>query len=144
LIEQTKSRSRQTNANALAESKKVSTVRKFLGYSHIPGRFAQTANRFTVETLSPYLNFHRPCHFPTEYSDDKGRLRKHYLDQEMTTPYEKLKELPKAADHLRTDVSFSNLDAIARECSDNETARRLNEARAKLFQLINKSQQHVA
>lgn len=36
LIEQTKSRSRQTNDNALAESKNASTVRKYLGYSHIP------------------------------------------------------------------------------------------------------------
>jgi transposase InsO family protein len=33
-IEQTKSRSRQTNDNALAESKTASTVRKYLGYSH--------------------------------------------------------------------------------------------------------------
>ncbi len=35
-IEQTKSRSRQTNDNALAESKNASTVRKYLGYSPIP------------------------------------------------------------------------------------------------------------
>jgi len=34
-IEQTKSRSRQTNDNALAESKNASTVRKYLGYSHL-------------------------------------------------------------------------------------------------------------
>lgn len=34
-IEQTKSRSRQTNDNALAESKNASPLRKHLGYSHI-------------------------------------------------------------------------------------------------------------
>jgi hypothetical protein len=34
-IEQTKSRSRQTNDNAPAESKNASTVRKYLGYSHL-------------------------------------------------------------------------------------------------------------
>lgn len=39
-IEQTKSRARKTNDNALVESKNGSTVRKHLGYSHIPGRFA--------------------------------------------------------------------------------------------------------
>ena len=55
LIEQTKSRSRQTNDNALAESKNASTVRKYLGYSHIPQHYASQVNRFTVEVLSPYL-----------------------------------------------------------------------------------------
>ena len=60
-IEQTKSRSRQTNDNALAESKNASTVRKYLGYSHIPQHFASQVNTFTVEVLSPYLNYHRPC-----------------------------------------------------------------------------------
>jgi hypothetical protein len=35
-------------------------------------------------------------------------------------------------------------DAIAAECSDNDTAQRLNEARARLFQSINKSQQRAA
>ena len=34
-IEQTKSRSRQTNDNAMAESKNVSPLRKHLDYSHI-------------------------------------------------------------------------------------------------------------
>jgi len=35
-IEQTKSRSRYSNDNALAESKNASVVRKHMGYSHIP------------------------------------------------------------------------------------------------------------
>jgi len=26
--------------------------------------------------LSPYVNYHRPCYFPTEAIDAKGRLRK--------------------------------------------------------------------
>lgn len=50
-IEQTKSRSRQTNDNALAESKNASTVRKYLGYSHIPQHLASQVNTFTVEVL---------------------------------------------------------------------------------------------
>ena len=76
-VEQTKSRSRQTNDNALAESKNASTVRKHWGYSHIPQHFAGQVNAFTTEVLSPYLNFHRPCHFPTEYTDKKGRIGNH-------------------------------------------------------------------
>ena len=143
-IEQTKSRSRQSNDNALAESKNASTVRKHLGYSHIPQYFAAQVNAFTAEVLSPYLNFHRPCHFPTDYTDKKGRIRKRYRYEDMKTPYEKLRSLPKAEGFLKPGMSLESLDAIAAECSDNEAAQRLNKARTKLFQLINKSQHRAA
>ena len=143
-IEQTKSRSRQSNDNALAESKNASTVRKHLGYSHIPQHLAGEVNAFTTGVLSPYLNFHRPCHFPTEFIDQKGKTRKHYRYADMMTPYEKLRSLPDAVGYLRPGVTFAQLDEVARECSDNEAARCLNEARAKLFQTINKSRQRAA
>ena len=144
LIEQTKSRSRQTNDNALAESKNASTVRKYLGYSHIPQRFASQVNAFTVEVLSPYLNFHRPCHFPTEYTDEKGRIRKRYRYRDMMTPFEKFRSLPEAESYLKKGTTLKKLDAIAAECSDNDAAQHLNEARAKLFHSINKTQQRAA
>lgn len=152
LIEQTycarsphpKSRSRQTNDNALAESKNASTVRKHLGYSHIPQHLAGAVNEFTAGVLSPYLNFHRPCHFPTEFTDPKGKIRKRYRYADMMTPYDKLKSLADAARYLKPGMTFKRLDKIASECSDNEAAKRLNEAKAKLFQLINKAQQRAA
>lgn len=143
-IEQTKSRSRQTNDNALAESKNASTVRKYLGYSHIPQHCASQVNAFTVQVLSPYLNFHRPCHFPTEYTDKKGRIRKRYRYQDMMTPYEKFRSLPGAESYLKQGTTLEKLDEIAAGCSDNDAAQRLNEARTKLFQSINKSQQRAA
>jgi transposase InsO family protein len=58
--EQTKSRSRHCNDNAQAESKNASIVRKHLGYSHIPQRFASLVNAFCHEHLNPYVNF-QPC-----------------------------------------------------------------------------------
>jgi transposase InsO family protein len=143
-IEQTKSRARKTNDNALVESKNGSTVRKVLGYSHIPGCFAKEVNDFTRDLLNDYLNFHRPCHFPSESINAKGRLRKHYRYQDMKTPYEKLKSLPDACEHLKPGMTFQALDEIAAQCSDNEAALRLNQARAELFQLINKSQNNAA
>ena len=143
-IEQTKSRSRQTNDNALAESKNASTVRKYLGYSHIPQHFASQVNTFTVEVLSPYLNFHRPCHFPSEYPDKKGKIRKRYCYQDMMTPYEKFRSLPEVEAYLKPGITLKKLDAFAAQCSDNDAAQLLNEARAELFQSINKSQQSAA
>jgi len=143
-VEFTKSRSRRTNDNALAESKNGSVVRKHLGYSHIPGRFAEQVNDFAQGVLSPYLNFHRPCFFPTEEIDAKGRLRKRYRYPSMTTPYEKLKSLPEAAQYLKPGVTFAKLDALAYAISDHEAARHLNEARTTLFRSINQAQQPAA
>ena len=133
----TKSRSRQSNDNALVESKNGSVVRKHLGYTPIPGRFATQVNAFTQSVLSPYLNFHRPCFFPTEAVDAKGRIRKRYRYEDMMTPYDKLKSLPNATQHLKPGVTFRQLDAIAFAISDNEAAQSLNEARVRLFRSIN-------
>jgi len=114
-------------------------VRKHLGYSHIPQHLAGTVNAFTAGVLSPYLNFHRPCHFPTGFANQKGKIRKRYRYANMMTPYDKLKSLPEASSHLKPGVTFERMDKIAHECSDNEAAKCLNPARAKRFQLINKS-----
>ena len=140
----TKSRPRHTNDNALVESKNGSVVRKHLGYAHIPGRFAQQVNHFTQQVLSPYLNFHRPCFFPTEEVDDKGRLRKRYRYDQMMTPYEKLKSLPDAEQYLKPGITFDQLDDLAHAISDNDAARHLNEARAKLFRYINNTHNPAA
>lgn len=58
----------------------------------------------------------------------------------MMTPYDKLKSLPEAARYLKPGISFQLLDASACAISDNEAARRLNQARADLFRAINKAQ----
>jgi len=138
-IEFTRSRSRQTNDNALVESKNGSVVRKQFGYAHIPAAYAAQVNQFAVEILSPYLNFHRPCFFPETITDDKGRERKRYPYQSLTTPYEKLKSLPNAEAYLKPGISFAQLDAIAFAESDNAAARRLQRARAALLSSINPS-----
>ena len=59
------------------------------------------------------------------------------------TPYDKLKSMPEAGSYLKPGVTFEQMDKIAHECSDNEAAKHLNSARAKLFQLINKSRQRA-
>ena len=132
----TKSRPRRSNDNALVESKNGSVIRKHLGYGHIPGRYAERVNAFTQQVLSPYLNFHRPCLFPVEAVDAKGRVRKRYPQANVMTPYEKLKSLPDAAACLKPGTSFDVLDAVAAEMSDNDAARALNQARDRLFASI--------
>ena len=136
LIEFTKSRPRHSNDNALAESKNGAVVRKHLGYAHIPQQFATKVNAFCADFLNPYVNFHRPCFFPETITDAKGKERKRYRYEEMKTPYEKLKSIPKASQYLKDGVTFKQLDAIASMMSDNDAALALNNARRKLFQAI--------
>jgi transposase InsO family protein len=140
----TKSRARHSNDNALVESKNGSVIRKHLGYAHIPGYFASQVNEFTQNVLSPYLNFHRPCFFPTEEVDAKGKIRKRYRYETMMTPYDKLRSLPTAAQYLRPGVTFAQLDPIALAMTDNEAAQQLIDARARLFQSIHKTSQPAA
>jgi hypothetical protein len=111
-------------------------VRKHLGYSHIPQRFATLVNAFCRDYLNPYINFHRPCLFAETITDAKGRQRKRYPYRLMMTPYEKLKSLPTAKQYLKSGVTFEKLDAQAAAISDNDAAQRLNEARAILFKTI--------
>ena len=132
----TKSRPRRSNDNALVETKNGSVIRKHLGHGHIPNRYAERVDAFTQHVLSPYLNFHRPCLFPVEEVDAKGRVRKRYPHANVMTPYEKLKSLPDAAACLKPGTSFDELDAIATGISDNAAARALNQARDRLFASI--------
>jgi transposase InsO family protein len=134
--EQTKSRSRHSNDNAQAESKNGAIVRKHLGYSHIPQRFAASVNDFCHDHINPYINFHRPCLFAETITDAKGRQRKRYPYRLMMTPYEKLKSLPMAEQYLKPGITFRQLDAQAAAISDNEAAQRLNDARGILFKTI--------
>ena len=135
-IELTKSRPRQCNDNALAESKNAAVVRKILGYCHIPQKFAPQVNRFNQDYLVPYVNYHRPCFFPETFTDAKGKQRKRYRYERMMTPYDKLKSLPNADQFLKPGLSFQSLDDIAYAISDNEAAQRLQQARHQLFESI--------
>jgi transposase InsO family protein len=136
LIEFTKSRSRRTNDNALAESKNGAVVRKQFGHAHIPQKYAPLINTFNRDHLNPYLNFHRPCFFPEVVLDAQGKQRKRYPYKAMLTPYDKLKSLPQAAQYLKPTVTFTTLDALALRISDNEAASLLQQARKTLFNTI--------
>ncbi len=143
LIEFTKSRSRHSNDNALAECKNGAIVRKTLGYMHIPQQWATQVNDFNKMHLNPYINFHRPCFFPEIKIDAKGKQRKTYPYKSMMTPYEKFKSLPDAESYLKPGLTFLELDRIAKQVTDNEAARQLQEAKSQLFQVIQGQEKRV-
>lgn len=140
-IEFTKSRSRHSNDNALAESKNAAVVRKLYGHAHIPKHWAGKINALNQQEVYRYLNFHRPCYFPVVETDEKGKQRKRYPYEAMMTPYEKLTTLEDWQGYLKSDITVKQLEAFANEITDNEAAEQLEKARHALFKTINEQEQ---
>ena len=133
-IEQTKSRSRQSNDNALAESKNGSVVRKHMGYAHIPQQYAKPINAFYQETFNPWLNLHRPCMFATETISPKGKIIKRYKHEEVKTPLECLAQLcGKGLATLKQNTTLEALQAQAASKTDLAAAQEMQRAKSELF-----------
>jgi transposase InsO family protein len=129
----TKSRPRRSNDNGLVESKNGSVIRKLYGYSHIPQYHADSFSELNSGPVYRYINFHRPCYFPSTTTDKKGKRKIVYPYEGMMTPYEKLRSLSCANQYLKSGITFKKLDAFANDMTDNEAAEQLNSARDKLF-----------
>ena len=140
LVEQTKSRSRHSNDNALAESKNASVVRKHMGYSHIPQKYAKPINAFYREVFNPWLNLHRPCMFASDTINAKGKVTKRYRHQDVKTPLEALKQLcDKGRVRLKAGVTVQALQVLADAQTDLAAAQKMQRAKADLFQMFNAS-----
>lgn len=145
-IEQTKSRARQSNDNALAESKNASVVRKHMGYSHIPQKYAAPINTFYQEVFNPWLNLHRPCLYATQIVNEKGKVKKVYKNKDAKTPLECLVLLDtQGLVKFKAGTTLEGLLAQAKETTDLQAAQEMQKAKGELFELFNKpkrKQQH--
>lgn len=135
-VDQTKSRSRRTNDNALVEGKNGAIVRKYLGYTHIPKGNAKKINAFYQEYLNPYLNYHRYCGFATNYVDEKGKIKKKY--ETYMTPIQKFLSLPVCEKYLKDYITKEMLIAEAQRMTHFESAQKVFVERQKLFKEINR------
>jgi transposase InsO family protein len=134
LIEQTKSRPRQSGDNGLVETKNGAIIRKHIGYGYIDAKHADKLNSFYREHLNPYLNYHRPCAQAEVKIDEKGRKRVRY--KRYQTPLETLSLLEKPAQYLRNGLSMNALNRVAAALSDTDAARRMQQAKNKLFEKL--------
>jgi len=134
LIEQTKSRPRQSGDNGLVETKNGAVIRKHIGYGYIDAGHADRINDFYREYLNPYLNYHRPCTQADVEIDERGRKRVRY--KRYQTPLETLLALEKPAQYLRQGLSINALKRIAAALSDTDAARRMQQAKSKLFEQL--------
>jgi len=131
---QTKSRSRKTNDNALVEGKNGAVIRKHMGFHHIPKKHAETINEYYEIYFNPYLNFHRFSAYPTDYVNDKGKIKKKY--ENYLTPCQKLLSLPNVGQYLKPEVTKQSLEQEQMRMSHFDSAKRLQEEKSKLFKNI--------
>lgn len=136
LAQQTKSRSRHTNDNALVEGKNGALIRKYAGYAHIPQKHAERINKFYTEYLNPYINFHRYCGFATEYINDKGKIKKKY--ETYMTPIQKLLSLTDCNVYLKEGISIESLKSEERRMTHFESAKEVFKERQNMFREINR------
>ena len=96
---------------------------------------AEDIHAFYGIHFNPYLNFHRPCGQPERITDPRGKEK--FIYKRYATPWETLRTLeqalPPGQSYLKPAVSVPELDRIAQAHSDTEAARRMQEAKRKLF-----------
>src|SRR5271157_5380945 len=139
LIEQTKSRPRQSNDNGLVETKNGAVIRKHLGYGSIDASHAEHLQQFYHAHFNPYLNYHRPCAQAEVEIDEKGRQQRVY--RRYQTPLETLLALPRPAQYLREGLTVTVLQRIAAAVSDTEAAQRMQQAKRKLLEQLRPSRE---
>lgn len=136
LIEQTKSRSRRTNDNALVEGKNGSVVRRHFGYAHIPRRYASFINEWNRMYLNPYLFLHRQCAFADEVVDERGKIKKVY--KTYLTPCEKLLSIEHAEQYLKPGITKESLRVRMMEQTHLAAAQEMQKAKQQLFAKIHR------
>jgi len=107
-----------------------------MGYFYISQKYAPLINAFLIETFNPYLNYHKPCAFPTITIDKKGKEKKTYKQKDYQTPYMKLISIPNYKKYLKKNITPESLKLIATCMSDNEYAVIMQEKKEKLFNEI--------
>lgn len=134
LIKQTKSRSRHSNDNALAEGKNGAVIRKYMGFMHIPKKHAGIINDFYRDFFNPFINFHRFCAFPDETVDDNGKVTKMY--RTYLTPIGKLLLIPNVENYLKDGITKESLETEMKRQSHLAAAQEMQKAKVQLFKLI--------
>lgn len=136
-IEQTKSRPRHSGDNGLVETKNGWVIRKHIGYGYIGQAHAEKIDCFYRDHLNPYLNYHRPCAQAEIEIDAKGRKRIRY--RRYRTPLETLTAMENPGRFLRNHLTIGALQRVQMAHSDTDAARRMQQAKVKLFDQLRTS-----
>jgi len=115
-----------------------------MGYSHIPQKYAKPINAFYENTFNSWLNLHRPCMFATEVINDKGKIVKRYLHEDVKTPLEYLALLDnKGLVKFKKGITLHALQVQAKVQTDLQAAQAMQQAKAALFATFNTKRPRV-
>ena len=110
LIQQTKSRARHSNDNALAECKRmVPLLESIWAMSIYPRASLKPSINSTSNTSIFTLTFTGLVILSLLLTDKKGKEKKLYKQEDYQTPYQKLKSLENAEQYLKEGISFKNV-----------------------------------
>lgn len=133
-INQSKSRPRRHNDNALIETKNGSVVRTHFGYYFVEGKYAPQVNQFLIHYFNKYLNFYRASLYPTEHITDKGKVIKKYKNA--STPFAKIKELFPEGNYLKENITYDILQKQNQELDTISFMTILREEKRNLYRYI--------
>jgi len=136
IISQTKSRPRHSNDNGLVETKNGSIIRKHFGYIYVHEECAPIINIYLDQYFNDFLDYHRPCAFPTRIQLPNGKITIIYKKSDYKTPYAKLKEVDPEGKYLHKGVSYDKLDKIAMKYSDYEYLKIMKEEQKKMIRKV--------
>ena len=135
-ITQTKSRPRRHNDNGLVESKNGWVIRKHFGYFYVHRECASIINEYLDKYFNRFLNYHRPCAFPTRVQLPSGKIKVVYRKDDYKTPYAKLTDIDPKGKYLQEGFTYDTLDMIAYACSDYEYLKIMKDAQRKMLRKV--------
>jgi hypothetical protein len=100
------------------------------------GSSATLINSFYHNHLVPYLNFHRPCHFPEKHQLENGKIIIKYPQKLIKTPYQKLLSLPNWTQYLKQGYRAERLERELRAKTPLQAAIEKKKARNELLKLV--------
>ncbi|MDZ7812536.1 MAG: hypothetical protein U5L74_05225 [Ideonella sp.] len=123
----------------LAESKNASVVRKHMGYSHIPQKYAKPINKFYEGVFIRGSICTVRCLYATGVVSDQGKVKKVYKSRDAKTPLERLVQLnERGLVTFKPGTKLDDLVAQANAKTDLQAAQEMQKAKADLFELFNK------
>ena len=97
-----------------------------MGYIHIPRKYAESINTFYRDYMDDFLNYHRFCAFPTDYVNDKGKIKKKY--EIYMTPIQKFLSLQDYEQYLKEIVTVDQIHSQQKKFTHVESVKRMREA----------------
>ncbi len=97
---------------------------------------APVINEFLDKYFNRFLNYHRPCAYPSREQLPSGKLIIKYKRDDYQTPYSKLKEIDPSGKYLQDGLTYDKLDTLAYAISDYDYLKKMKKEQLKMLRII--------